>query len=239
MDRNDDETATRIDWLVVGGPVRRWTDLGMSVLDGGDLPLPGTGIRVTDGGEPGLRGWVVSGADASISEIDGVPTIHAPIGRAAPAESAAGPASPVELVEQVGQVGLQATGHPLGVRAIDHVVVNTDDLERTCGAIADALGAPLKRVRDLGRARQGFHRVGRRRDNGLIVEVVERPDAPAGRASLWGFVLIVDDIDAACRLLGPDLVGDPKDAVQPGRRIATVRDSAGLGLPLAFMTPDA
>ena len=43
------------------------------------------------------------------------------------------------------------------------------------------------------------------------------------------------DLDALATRLGDDL-GAPRDAVQPGRRIATVRESAGLGLPLAFMT---
>ena len=36
--------------------------------------------------------------------------------------------------------------------------------------------------------------------------------------------------------LGP-LVGPPKDAVQPGRRIATVSPEAGLGTALALMSP--
>jgi hypothetical protein len=33
------------------------------------------------------------------------------------------------------------------------------------------------------------------------------------------------------------LLGDIRDAVQPGRRIATVRREAGLGVPVALMTP--
>jgi hypothetical protein len=32
-------------------------------------------------------------------------------------------------------------------------------------------------------------------------------------------------------------VSEPKDAVQPGRRISTVKASAGLGIPVALMTP--
>ena len=52
----------------------------------------------------------------------------------------------------------------------------------------------------------------------------------------WGVVLIVDDLDAAFALIGPDRMSAPKDAVQPGRRIATVRDDVGLGLPVALMT---
>jgi len=35
---------------------------------------------------------------------------------------------------------------------------------------------------------------------------------------------------------GPAL-GPARDAVQPGRRIATVRDAACLGVPVALMTP--
>ena len=47
-----------------------------------------------------------------------------------------------------------------GAIGLDHVVVTTDSLERTCGAIADATGAPLRRVREVGEIRQGFHRLG-------------------------------------------------------------------------------
>ena len=32
-------------------------------------------------------------------------------------------------------------------------------------------------------------------------------------------------------------VGEVRDAVQPGRRIATLRRSAGLAIPVALMTP--
>ena len=46
----------------------------------------------------------------------------------------------------------------------------------------------------------------------------------------------MEDLEAAAAHLG-EHVGRIKDAVQPGRRIATVRDSAGLGLPVALMTP--
>jgi hypothetical protein len=70
----------------------------------------------------------------------------------------------------------------------------------------------------------------------LIVELVERPDLPTGPASFWGLVLIVDDLDAAYGLIGSDRISAPKDAVQPGRRIATIRADVGLGLPVALMS---
>jgi hypothetical protein len=123
--------------------------------------------------------------------------------------------------------------HPIGAIGLDHVVVMTSDLERTSGAITLATGCELKRVREVGSMRQGFHRIGR---GGLIVELVERPEIPDGPAAFWGLVVIVEDLDAACELLGPDRISAPKDAVQPGRRIATIRGDAGLGLPVALMT---
>lgn len=205
---------TSIDWLVVGGPAEPWTALGLLAAvqpDGSaNIPLFGTGIAVAGSGDPGMRGWVVSGIDSSVVDIDGVATT---VGAAAPPLFAA---------------------HPLGVQSIDHVVVSTDDLVRTCGAIADATGAPLKRVREAGGGvRQGFHRIG-----SLVIEVVEREGQPAGPASLWGFVLIVDDLATACAQLGADVISEPREAVQPGRSIATVRSDVGLGVALALMSPD-
>ena len=43
-------------------------------------------------------------------------------------------------------------------------------------------------------------------------------------------------LDVASALLG-DRLGRVKDAVQPDRRIATLRREAGAGIPLAFMSP--
>ena len=85
----------------------------------------------------------------------------------------------------------------------------------------------------MGEIRQGFHRLG-----GLLVEVVERDGLATGPASIWGLALVVDDLDSACARLGAELVDEPRDAVQPGRRIATLRSTVGLGIPVALMTPD-
>ena len=60
------------------------------------------------------------------------------------------------------------TTNTLDVVSFDHVVVMTSSLERTCGAIEAATGEALKRVREAGPVRQGFHRLGP-----VIVEVVE------------------------------------------------------------------
>jgi hypothetical protein len=119
----------------------------------------------------------------------------------------------------------------MGATGFDHVVVMTSSIERTCGAIEAATAAPLKRVRDVGPVRQGFHRLGP-----LIVEVVESSRVTADIATFWGLVLIVDDIHEAAGRLGPDVISHPKTAVQLGRLIATFRDGAGLGLPVALMS---
>src|SRR5215211_32274 len=63
----------------------------------------------------------------------------------------------------------------------------------------------------------------------LVLEVVE---AEGADPRLWGLTVVVEDLEA----LGPP-VGEPRDAVQPGRRIATVPEEAGLPAALAFMTP--
>lgn len=199
----------RVEWLTVGGPTEPWRRIGLTIVDG-TVPLFGTSIRIDPAYQPGLVGWAMSGLAEAVTSIDGVPT------------EVVAPAAPV-LVE-----------HPVGAIGLDHVVVATDSLERTCRAIEDATGAPLKRVREVGAIRQGFHRVG---GGGMIVEVVERAGLPEGPAALWGLVLNVEDLDAAVALVGEASIGAATPAVQPGRSIATVREDAGLGLPVALMTP--
>lgn len=210
--------TARVEWLTISGDPDAWRSIGLVVADDGLIPLHGTSLRVvapsTAGAvAAGIVGWAVSGVDAALdgtSIDDGLVT---------------------EVVEPLGPV---FGHHDLGASGLDHVVVMTHDLDRTTGAISDATGCELKRIREVGTMRQGFHRIGR---GGLIVEVVERPEVPEGPASFWGLVINVEDLDAACERIGSDLISPPKNAVQPGRRIATVRDDVGLGLPLALMTP--
>lgn len=116
--------------------------------------------------------------------------------------------------------------------AIDHVVVNTDDLARTSAAITESLGCELRRVREAGNGvTQGFHVL----DN-TVIEVVSGPHVATSGAHLWGFVVVVDDLDAVCANMG-DVLSPAKSAVQQGRRIATFRREAGLGVPVALMSP--
>ncbi len=126
--------------------------------------------------------------------------------------------------------------HANGAIGLDHVVVVTPDFDRTAVAL-DRAGMPLRRIRQVGgdgvddRAafRQGFRRLGP-----AILELVEARGAPDGPAAFWGLVVIVSDLDGLAARLG-DRLSPPKPAVQPGRRIATLRASAGLSPRVAFM----
>ncbi len=122
--------------------------------------------------------------------------------------------------------------HPNGATELDHVVVTTPDFDRTAAAL-EACGMPLRRIRDAGGFRQGFRRLGPG-----ILELVEAPRIPAGPAAFWGLVVVLRDLGWLASRLGDQWVGDPKDAVQPGRQIVTLRSAAGLGQPVAFMSPE-
>jgi len=108
-----------------------------------------------------------------------------------------------------------------GPLAVDHVVALTDDLRRTTAALV-AAGLDLRRT--AGAA--AFFVLGP-----ALLELVERGDA-VERPRLWGVTFVVPDVDAPRPHVGP-----ARDAVQPGRRIGTVREDAGLGVPVALITP--
>jgi hypothetical protein len=156
----------------------------------------------------GIGRWTLHGIPPT-DEIDGLPTQTVPT-----------PPQPTSVT------------HPNGALGIDHVVVITPDFDRSA-RVLDEAGMPLRRIRDAGGFRQGFRRLGP-----AILELVEATDAdPAGPARFWGLVVIVADLDGLKERLG-DLLSDPKPAVQPGRHIATLRKTAGLGQPVAFMDPE-
>jgi hypothetical protein len=195
--------------LAIADPPERWAELGFAVADTDNhLELGGIRVRLGVAGQ-GIVSWTLSGVEAG--EIDGLATWPGAGGDAPP-----------------------HTPHENGALAIDHLVVLSPDFDRTAAALADA-GMPLRRIRDAGGFRQGFRRLGP-----AILELVETPDAPdgpGGRARFWGLVVVVADLEALAHRLGERL-GSTREAVQPGRRIATLRRSAGLGPALAFMDPE-
>lgn len=132
-----------------------------------------------------------------------------------------------------------ASPHPNGVVRLDHVVLLSPELDRTVAEL-EAQGFDLRRRREGetpgGSTRQAFFRAGE-----PILEVVQAPEGtsvardPDGPARLWGLAFAVADMERTARELG-ELLGRPRDAVQPGRQIATLRSEAGLGPAIAFMT---
>ena len=196
--------------LWIADRAARWSALGFEVA-GGRLVLGGVTMHLEASGR-GIARWALSGIDPAPTEIDGLAT-----------ETAMAPRAPAE--------------HPNGAVGIDHVVAITPDFDRTAAALERA-GLPLRRIRDVPQAgegaafRQGFRRLGP-----TILEVVETPGMRPGPARFYGLVVIVSDLDAIADRLGARL-GPIHDAVQPGRRIATLATDAGPSAKLAFMDPE-
>jgi catechol 2,3-dioxygenase-like lactoylglutathione lyase family enzyme len=206
-----------IDELTVADWPEAWAGLGFEV-DGDTFCVVG-GVRIrlagSDAGK-GLAGWSLRGIEAT--GLDGLATTRSD--REPPGE---------------------APAHPNGVTGLDHVVAITPALERTVAAL-QAAGLDLRRIREeptpAGAPRQAFFRLGSN-----ILEVVQEPPEAIERgggadrpAFFWGLALVAPDLEQTVAGLG-DRVSEVRDAVQPGRRIATLRRSAGLALPVALMTP--
>ena len=204
-----------VDELTVADAPDSWSALGFA-LAGDTCVVGGVRIRLAGPGEgKGLAGWSLRDVDAV--ELDGLPTSRSE--RPPPGE---------------------APPHPNGIAELDHVVAITPALERTVAALQGA-GLDLRRIREqptpAGAPRQAFFRLGP-----TILEVVQEPAEAIERggaersAFFWGLAFVAADLDATVAGLG-DAVGAVREAVQPGRRIATLRRSAGLSVPVALMSP--
>jgi catechol 2,3-dioxygenase-like lactoylglutathione lyase family enzyme len=209
--------AATIDELTVADEPAAWAALGFGVAGGvcevGEIRIALVGPEAGRG----LVGWSLREVEST--ELDGLPT------SSSQRPPAAGPAA-----------------HPNGVMGLDHVVAITPALERTVAAL-QAAGLDLRRIREeptpAGAPRQAFFRLG-----ATILEVVQEPPEAIERgggsgrpAFFWGLAFAVPEIEAAVDRLGPDRVSEVRAAVQPGRRIATLRRGAGLSLPVALITP--
>jgi len=197
----------------VADPPEAWTRAGFTVDADAVCRIGGVGIRLVgpDRGT-GIVGWSLRGVPTDLHDLDGVATTSS-------AEPAATPGT-----------------HPNGVTSVDHVVLLSPDLARTVAALA-ALGVRPRRERDgeLGGQpiRQIFFRLGE-----VIVEVVGAPHtAGDGPSTLWGMTYVVDDLEATAESFG-DRTSPVKDAVQPGRRITTLRHREfGMSVRTALISP--
>jgi hypothetical protein len=219
-----------IDELTIADDAPAWAALGFAVRGDDSLPLGRVCIRLTGAGAGagadagagagvarGIVGWSLR--ELASTELDGLPTTLSERELRAPAEV-----------------------HPNGVLAIDHIVAMSPAFMRSVEALQGA-GLDLRRIREeptsAGGPRQAFFRLGEE-----ILELVQEPDEIIARAGgpdrpahFWGLALLVADLDATVARMAPH-AGEPRAAVQAGRRIATVRRSAGLAVPLALMSAD-
>jgi len=204
-----------IDELTLADDPAHWQALGFAVSDD-TCQIGSVRVRFTDqDAGRGILGWSLR--EIQSTELDGLPT---------------------RISEQPPPA--QSVAHPNGTLSIDHVVAFSPAFERSVKAL-QAAGLDLRRVRDeptpAGAPRQAFFRLGQE-----ILELVQEPEeavsqlgGPGHPARFWGLAVLVQDIDRSAELLGPH-VSEPRAAVQPGRRIATVKRSAGLSVPLALMS---
>ena len=207
--------TSTIDELIVADAPEVWLALGFEV-DGDACAVGDVRIRLTgsDAGR-GLTGWSLRDIEGTV--LDGLSTTRSD--RLPPSEPSV---------------------HSNGITALDHVVAITPALDRTVAALRGA-GLDLRRIREeptpAGAPRQAFFRLG-----ATILEVVQEPPEAIERAGLdrpaffWGLAFVAPDLDATVAGLG-DRVSEVRPAVQPGRRIATLRRSAGLSVPIALITP--
>ncbi len=203
-----------IDEIEIADEPQRWAALGFR-LDGDVCRLAGVDVRLSGAQDgEGVRSWSLRGIASD--QLDGLATARSDAPERAPAPA-----------------------HPNGVVAIDHVVAFSPALDRTVAALQQA-GLELRRIREeptpAGAPRQAFFRLGRE-----ILEVVQVPERalePSGGADgparLWGLALLADDVDSAAAAI--DGAGEPREAVQPGRRILTLGRGAGLAVPVALIS---
>ncbi len=201
--------------ITVADPPEAWAAAGFAVEADGTTKVGSVRLHLV-GRDRGKRivSWGLSG-DARGDDIDGLATTWT----GARPSPGAGPS------------------HANGVTAIDHIVLVTPDTARTTAAL-EAVGLEVRRVRHTDQYGppflQTFFRAGE-----VIVELIG-PEEPSGDgpAAFFGLAFTVADLDATAAALG-DGLGAVKDAVQPGRRIATLRHKEfGMSVATAFMSPE-
>jgi hypothetical protein len=210
--------AATIDEILIADEPERWSALGFAVREDA-CTFGAVRVRfVSDGRERGLVGWSLR--ETTGTDLDGLPTQRS---QSPPSDPAGAPR------------------HPNGIVGIDHVVAMSPSLDRTVAALQRA-GLDLRRVREeptpAGAPRQAFFRLGAE-----ILEMIQIPEAALERAGgmdgparFWGLAAIAEDLERTVAQM-EGKTSPIREAVQPGRRIATLRREAGLSVPLAIMSP--
>ena len=208
--------VVELDELVVGDEPEAWAGAGFTVDDDGTTCIGQVRVRLV-GREAGKRilRWQLRGVPADLTTVDGLPTTTTDEPACTPAE------------------------HPNGSLAIDHLVALTPDTGRTVATLG-GLGVEVRRSREVDADQYGFAAVQTFFRLGEPILELLGPVEPSGDgpAGFFGLALTVADLDALPARYG-EAVGRIKDAVQPGRRIATLRHKQlDLSVAIAFMSPE-
>jgi hypothetical protein len=201
--------VTALAELVLGASASAWQKVGLTVED--QAAQVGTVTLRFAPHEQGLARWGLTGLPAAartVTDIDGLPTAEAP--------APSGPAPDNEM----------------GAIRLELITVATTSLLRTADAIEAVTDEPLMSVRGSAEFSVGFIRLGE-----VLVEIAQSNRVSGDNATFGGFVIVVEQLEQLTANLGPDIISEPRIAVQYGRHIATFRTSAGLGTPVAAMSP--
>jgi hypothetical protein len=211
-------TTPTINVIVIADPPEAWAGAGFTVDADGTCVVGHVRLQLVgrDGDRKRIQSWSLRGVPAGTETIDGLTTTSSD--------------EPMPSL----------VTHANGAELIDHLVIMSPDVDRTIAAL-NVAGLPTLRTRHVDpeqygfEARQTFFRLGE-----VILELIG-PNEPQGDgpAAFFGLAYTVTDIDALPALYGENL-GRVKDAVQPGRRITTLRHKElGLSVATAFMSPES
>lgn len=202
--------------LRIADPAGAWAAAGFAV-HGGVATVGAVQLRF-DGDIGGVSAWWFD--QPLPDEVAGIPTLAPSLATALPPTGVA-----------------PSHGHPNGITALDHVVATTSDVDASLTRLA-SVGLRPRRVVDGVRGdgdaqvRYAFLLLGP-----AVLELVgptlpEAPaDGPAGAARISGLAFVAPNLDDL-----PEATGPSRPAVQPGRRIVTLR-VPGISVPIAVLTP--
>ena len=200
--------------LVIGDDPDAWRTAGFSVI-GNEIVFGKVTVELAGtSGARGVLGWRIDGVASDVAGIRTVPSAG-------------------EVVSPAPRSGLDNTN---AIFAIDHVVVETGDLDQTVRDFVE-VGMSERRRGQIttphGERGQSFLWAGR-----VIIEIVGPIEARSDqRVGIWGLALVSANLQTTSHVLAEN-ISEPRDAIQPGRKIATVNHRAlDISVPIVVMSP--
>lgn len=196
--------------LVVGDEPAVWESLGFT-MNGNRCRIGHVDVVCDPSVGKGIRKWTLVGEGSG--DVDGVPT-------------------------EWSSAGVEVGGaHPNGIVEIDHVVLTSPDVNRTINAL-NGLGIKTRAERETdtygATMKQVFFKLGQ-----PILELIGALEPMGDQpARFFGLAFTSEDLDATAKYLGETL-HPSKEAVQPGRQIATLdKATGGSTIAIAIMSPE-